>query len=252
MIVGDDTHDEHLLWQRSAAAGARRSPDAWATRFEWSQFPGIGPGAEVFGSVSGTRLLEVGCGTGDNAAHLTRLGASVHGIDVAPANVAEAYRRYGTAVGLTFTVSSAEEYLRTSTDVFDGVYSVFGALSFVDPSLLLPLVRRRLTQQGRLWFSVRHTDWRRTGESTPWGSVRLVRQELPAGGFVRRYDLDRCAWRRELRRAGFVIEHATEIVAVDGEAPGPCCLLFTCRCDRSELGQAALNGPGVERPPSGH
>lgn len=222
-------HDDHLHWQRSAAVGGGRAfTAAWATRFEWSQFPGLGPGAEVFGDLNGRRLLEVGCGAGYNAAHLARLGAAVHAIDVAPANIAAATDRYGAAVGLTFVASTAEEYLRSCTATFDGVYSVFGAVSFVAPSLLLPLIHERLTSAGHLWFAVRHTSWRSEG---PWprGRAQVVRQQLPAGGLVQRYDLDHAAWERELARAGFAVEHAADIEAVNQGASGPCTLLLACR-----------------------
>ncbi len=54
---------------------------------------------EMIGSVSGRRILEVGCGTGLNLHRLQQAGGSVHGIDLSPLMLTEARQKLGkTAV----------------------------------------------------------------------------------------------------------------------------------------------------------
>lgn len=209
-----------------------------ATRFEWTQFPGCGPAVEVFGSVSDRRILELGCGTGANAAILARNGAVVDGIDVAVVNIAEARVRYASQGGLTFAACSAESYLSTTKSTYECVYSVFGALSFADPSMLLPLVRRRLVSGGSLCFSVRHPEWNDSGPPSSQES-RVVAHRLPTGTVVRRFELDRSTWSTALRRAGFTIDRMLDITpppsrisARADHGPGPCCLLIACHRDQ--------------------
>lgn len=53
-----------------------------AGRFEWTQYPGHGPGAEVLGRPR--RALELGPAEGAEAAHLARQGVEVTGVDLSP------------------------------------------------------------------------------------------------------------------------------------------------------------------------
>jgi ubiquinone/menaquinone biosynthesis C-methylase UbiE len=87
----------------------------------------------------GARVLDLGCGTGEDALALASVGFRVHGIDVAPEMVACA-RRKAASVGLPpervqFEVVAAEDVARCGGP-FDAAYSNFGALNCAD----LPLV----------------------------------------------------------------------------------------------------------------
>jgi SAM-dependent methyltransferase len=146
-------------WQARALArlaaedpGPAPVPD----RMYWGRRPENGPGAEVLGVISGQRVIEIGCGPGHHLAHLVaRHGAAGLGIDVAPAQVQRARSTYGHLTGITFTSAEATAFLTATTATFDIVMSVFGALSFTDPGLLLPAIRSRLSPRGILAFSVR-------------------------------------------------------------------------------------------------
>jgi 2-polyprenyl-3-methyl-5-hydroxy-6-metoxy-1,4-benzoquinol methylase len=141
----------------------------------WGRRPGIGPGAEVLGVVSGKRVLEIGCGAGHHLAHLVACrGAVGLGIDAAPAQVQRACSMYGLLPGLAFTSDGAIAFLVSTASTFDVVMSVFGALSFTDPGVLLPAIRSRLAADGMLAFSVRED---RPG-TYGW------REQLAAAGFV--------------------------------------------------------------------
>ncbi|MGH3972056.1 MAG: class I SAM-dependent methyltransferase, partial [Pseudonocardiaceae bacterium] len=171
-------------------------------RFEWSQFPGCGPAAEIFGVLEDQRVLELGCGIGANAAALARCGAVVHGVDVAVDNIIQARMLFAELEPrLTFTNCSAEDFLAMTDRRFRCVYSVFGAVGFVDPHVLLPLVRRCLTPHGRLIFSVRHPEWDGGGPLPREG--RVTQHRLPTtGAVVRRFEFSRTAWSTVLSRYG--------------------------------------------------
>src|SRR5215470_6699490 len=61
-------------------------------------------------AVPGRRILDVGCGLGDDAAALARLvatGGAVVGVDGSHAMIDAARRRYGGVEGLSFEVADA-------------------------------------------------------------------------------------------------------------------------------------------------
>ena len=89
----------------------------------------------------GERMLDIGCGTGEDAAHFTARGVAVYATDASPAMVQVAQARGG----FTAEVRSAEE-LGQIGGTFDGAISNFGALNCVEnlpavASLLAGLVR---------------------------------------------------------------------------------------------------------------
>ncbi|QDY76920.1 class I SAM-dependent methyltransferase [Streptomyces qinzhouensis] len=119
--------------------------------FGWTQYPGHGPGEELLGQP--TRVLELGCGTGDSLAHLTRKGIEGVGVDLSSRQVEYAKERWGHQPGTRFVCADALEFLTDAPDEFDAVYSNWGALWFSDPRAWAPAVRARLTDRGLLVFS---------------------------------------------------------------------------------------------------
>jgi SAM-dependent methyltransferase len=57
----------------------------------------------------GERILDVGCGTGHQAAELAAGGCTVVGVDLDPAMLAAARARYGTVAGLSFVRADAQD-----------------------------------------------------------------------------------------------------------------------------------------------
>jgi SAM-dependent methyltransferase len=82
---------------------------------------------------AGDRVLDIGCGTGEDTIHLASLGAQVHAIDASPAMVAQARAR-----GVAAQVLRAEN-LGQLTGPFDGALSIFGVLNCVPD--LAPVAR---------------------------------------------------------------------------------------------------------------
>lgn len=87
------------------------------------------------GFAAGASVLDLGCGTGEDALHLASRGVSVLGVDAAPAMVAEAERKAaaaGVSVRPAFRALPIERLSELAGSHFDGAYSSFGALNCVD------------------------------------------------------------------------------------------------------------------------
>ncbi|MFJ9322524.1 class I SAM-dependent methyltransferase [Streptomyces globisporus] len=180
-------------------------PEETTDRMEWGTYPGVGPGAEVLGrSLRGRRILELGCGQGQNAAHLAdRHSAQVTAVDLVDLQIQHARGRYGDVPGLTLLACDAMRFLHHTETVFDIVYSVFGAVGLVDPRPLLAAIARRLRPHGLLGFSVPHPG--RPGAGSSSGpQPRHGTMRLPDGSShpVARWELSVADWRRALPRAG--------------------------------------------------
>lgn len=130
------------------------------TRFEWTRAPGIGPASNVLGDLTGRTVVELGCGSGRNLAHLVAYrGARGIGIDHDPTKISRATGFYGHLPGIAFRLSSAVEALSTlAPGSVDVCLSVFGALSFSEPGPLLAAVARALRFEGLLATTLRADD----------------------------------------------------------------------------------------------
>jgi ubiquinone/menaquinone biosynthesis C-methylase UbiE len=76
---------------------------------------------------TGERIIDIGCGTGEDAAHFVARGVTVYATDASPAMVQVAQARGGFAAA----VRSAEELAQIG-GMFDGAISNFGALNCVE------------------------------------------------------------------------------------------------------------------------
>ncbi|MFI6008821.1 class I SAM-dependent methyltransferase [Streptomyces sp. NPDC051243] len=194
---------------------------------EWTQRPGIGPGAETLGEdLAGRRVVELGCGPGHNAAHLTSLGAKVTGVDRSEGQIQRALAHYGHH-GTEFVHSRALGYLTRESERLDAIVSVFGAIGLDEPSKLLSACSRRLSRRGVLAFSVPHPQ--RTG-TIPVSPRTPDRMTLPDGttALVDRWDIDPAAWVRAINRAGLLITGVQNLFA-PADSRWPTTLLITAR-----------------------
>lgn len=121
----------------------------------WTPWPGTGPGQEVLGDIDGRRVVELGCGRGDNAAACAAAGADVIGVDIAPAKLQHARNRWRHQPRLRFARAEASDYLATHHEPIDIACSIFGALSYAPADRLLDLIALRLTPKGCLAISAR-------------------------------------------------------------------------------------------------
>lgn len=120
-------------------------------RFEWTQYPGHGPGAEMLGQPRSA--LDLGPAEGREAAHLAKRGVEVTAVDFSPVQVERARDLWKDLPTLSFVHAEVCEYLTTTAVRYDAVYSVWGAVWFTDPEQLLPLVAGSLAPGGVFAFS---------------------------------------------------------------------------------------------------
>ncbi|NJP66354.1 methyltransferase domain-containing protein [Streptomyces spiramenti] len=189
-------------WDAYAARAPDRRPTNGVgarTWFNWTQYPDHGPGVELLGLRPGDRALDLGCGSGGNAAHLASLGIGAVGVDVSTRQLAKARERWPDHPGVELHLVDALTHLRASPGTYAAVYSVFGAVYFSDPEILLPAIRAALVPGGRLVFSQRPAV-----EGCYGAQASLIQRgpdEDPA--VVRRWDYESDSWLSILRDAGF-------------------------------------------------
>lgn len=191
------------IWERYAAKYTpRRAVNAAGatTWLNWTQYPDHGPDETVLGDLHSKRVLELGVGAGANLAHLATMGAVCTGIDIAPSRADLARRTWGHLGRLEFVTADALEYLAGTSNAFDVVYSVFGAVWFTDPEVLFPLVRKKMSSGGVFAFS----------------QLPATPQERKIGQVVRQWHLPVHQWIEHLVAAGF-----GEVVADTLAAPEP-------------------------------
>ncbi|MFD5554381.1 class I SAM-dependent methyltransferase [Streptomyces sp. NPDC127068] len=140
---------ERELWD-TYAESTRKDVFESEPVFRWTQYAGHGPGPELLGSPES--VLEVGCGTGRALAYLAQQGIKATGVDMSPVMVANTTERWGP-MGVQFVCAEVLSYLAETTETYDAVYSMFGAVWFTDPAKLLPLIASRLNPGGVLVFA---------------------------------------------------------------------------------------------------
>jgi SAM-dependent methyltransferase len=148
-------HDYTGYWDHYAdriVAGHEETPEgALKNAFGWTQYEGHGPGDELLGDP--INALELGFGRGNAVAALATQGIDATGIDISRVQVDQAERRWGHLSGARFEYGDVVDHLAEDDRSWEAIYSIWGALWFTDPAILLPVVFNRLTPGGRLVFS---------------------------------------------------------------------------------------------------
>jgi SAM-dependent methyltransferase len=177
-------------WERYASnARPRRTVNAAgaSTWLNWTQYPDHGPDESILGDLAGRRVLELGSGSGSNLAHLATLGAICTGVDLVPSRTRTAQGRWGHLPGLEFVTADAVTFLTETEDSYDIVVSIFGAVWFTDPTVLLPMVRKRIRSSGVFVFS----------------HLPATEAATDLGGVVKKWNYSTEQWMELLAAAGF-------------------------------------------------
>jgi 2-polyprenyl-3-methyl-5-hydroxy-6-metoxy-1,4-benzoquinol methylase len=126
---------------------------------------------EMIGDVSGKRVLEIGCGDGDLAVKLARMGASVTGVDASADMIAAAERRSRAAgADIRFQVATAQR-LPFPDETFDIVVAMT-ILCFVrDAEPVFHEVARVIRPGGKLVIG-------ELGRRSAWAAERRIRAWL--------------------------------------------------------------------------
>ena len=113
------------------------------------------------GSISGKRVLDLGCGCGDSAVQLASLGADVLGIDLSRPMLAQANARRRLPDNPRF--EHADGALFSTQQPFDLMYSRFGAMFFEEPIKAFENLLQVLRPGGELrlvcWQAPKYNPW---------------------------------------------------------------------------------------------
>jgi SAM-dependent methyltransferase len=174
---------------------------------------------QVLGQVRGRLVLELGCGAAHWSAALARRGARVVGLDISANQLRHA--RTSVAGQQVALVQAAAPRLPFRDATFDTVMSDYGAMSWCDPSWLVPEVSRVLRPGGLLAFCTASPFFLlcldpETGELRPsiqrdYFSLR-TRQ---VAGVGTDFHLPFGAWIRLFRDAGMFVEDLLELAPPD-------------------------------------
>ncbi|KDA41202.1 MULTISPECIES: bifunctional 2-polyprenyl-6-hydroxyphenol methylase/3-demethylubiquinol 3-O-methyltransferase UbiG [unclassified Frankia] len=176
-------------------------------RFRWTRTcdGDADPGAELLGEVAGRRVIELGCGAGDNLAHLVERGARGVGLDPARSQILRARARWPEPL---FHHVDAARYLASCAKA-DTIFSTYGALGLYPTAPLLALICQALRLGGLLAASAP------LGSGTDVGSRYTVRLSDGGTAPVIRFDHTPDGWRDLLTAAGFA---DVEITVVEESA----------------------------------
>jgi SAM-dependent methyltransferase len=131
----------------------------------------------------GMSILDLGCGTGEDAIHFARQGMRVTAIDLSPAMVSQLRLKAGAAVDCA--VAAMEDY-EPADGPLDGIFSNFGALNCsAELGWLRRLARTHLKPGGHLVLTT-------LGRFYPLESAVFLLKGRPALAF-RRFGRRRCA-----------------------------------------------------------
>ncbi|WP_255951082.1 class I SAM-dependent methyltransferase [Streptomyces odontomachi] len=183
------------------------------TWFNWTQYADHGPGAEVLPLKPGETVLDLGCGSGGNAAHLVALGMEVTGVDLSAKQLRKARDRWADAPDMELHQGDALGYLAGTHTTFDAIYSVFGAAWFCDPGLMLPAVHAHLRPGGVFAQSQRPPVEGCYGCQASY--ISRGPDEDPA--IVKRWDYEPDTWCALLKEYGFVDVTATVLPAPEDD-----------------------------------
>jgi SAM-dependent methyltransferase len=196
LVTDDDKRQAIEQWTNDPcgladASGPEVGSLAFYQRVDRSRYEDYAPWMRSvleFDRFAGRRVLEIGFGMGTDLAQFAAAGAHVAGIDLSPAHLGIAARRFaltGTAADLR--LGDAED-LPFADGSFDAVYS-FGVIHHTpDAARATAQIHRVLRPGGRLIVAVYHR-W-----SAYFLCTLLLGQYLLGGGFLRE------SYRRALSR----------------------------------------------------
>lgn len=181
--------DERRYWNDPNVAADLRSRQSGVTEFAEEFEERMSPNS---------RLLEIGCGAGDDAAFLAQKGHQVTAIDVSEPLIEIAAQRYADLENLDLRVADITQPLNVGGQTIDGVYARL-SLQYFDHKTTLSIfgeINWVLRPGGQFFFACRST------QDPLYGKGIEVEQDV--------YAL------RDHVRHFFTPDYATELLEVNG------------------------------------
>ena len=218
-----------------AIAGNRRAWDAGSAEYQrehsdfltekalaWGIWRVPEEQLNLLGDVAGKLVLEYGCGGGQFSTALAAAGAHAVGLDISAKQLLHAQQhmeRHGQNVPL---VQASAHVTPFRDDVFDAVFSDYGATTFVDPYLTVPEAARILKPGGLFVFAATSpvymmcidldTDEVTTTLQRPYFGMRVIEDD---DGF-RDYQIPHGEWITLFRKNRLVVEELIETQPDEG------------------------------------
>lgn len=190
-------------------------------RIRWDWYQRAEHGAKLLGDVTGAVVAEIGSGFGGHAAHIASVlaPAEVFAVDSSPAQHERSRRSYQRVPRLTLVQAEAAAWLSERPNSLDVCFSMFGAIDFTDPRVLLPAVAAALRPRGLLLFStLGHYRGGKPAETDVQSVQITVRLPDGTSAAMARWVLDVPVWHKLLDQAGLEVTHTDTIR--DGDGPG--------------------------------
>lgn len=127
------------------------------------------------GNISGLRLLDIGCGTGETCIHWLTGGANVTGVDISSPMLALAEKRTDSKA----TLIKADASTWASDTPFDLAVSQFGVMFFDDPKTAFKNIATNIRTGGRLLFACWCPPSENPWATTPINSIRDLLPDMP-------------------------------------------------------------------------
>jgi 2-polyprenyl-3-methyl-5-hydroxy-6-metoxy-1,4-benzoquinol methylase len=210
LVAMTDNRDAYNAWHRTLAAneGASGAPDA-----TWHKMV-----LRRLGPVEGLEIAEIGCGRGDFAIHLARLGARVTALDFSAQAIEIGRERARLAgVDVDFRVGDGQDTQLKSAS-FDCVISCECLEHVPEPARMAAELRRICRPKGRCILT---TPSYLNGMLIAWAWSLLRRKPINTGAGVQAHEnfFLYFAVRRMLERAGFRIDDLESRIFVFGLLP---------------------------------
>jgi SAM-dependent methyltransferase len=222
----DHVRLNRAYWDEQAKDYADPGRRAWAkNELSWGIWGVPDSELKVLPDVSGSDVIELGCGTAYFSSWLARRGARVVGLDNSARQLASA-KRYQREFGVEFPlIHGNAEQVPLAEGGFDLVLSEYGASLWCDPYLWIPEAARLLRPDGRLIFLTNGTLVMLTvpdleadgpaGTSLLRAYFGLHRIEWPDTAGIE-FHLGYGDWIRLLRANGFEVEDMIEVRPAEG------------------------------------